>query len=122
MRPRPSGVRLDGEVTVIAGEAVDQPALHALQDLLDEYGLRSRVLREPVADFRRPLVVLGGPTETPASVEALKALGVAGPEGLPPLRATSWSPAETTTDERASCCPVSTAPAPSTPFSRFASC
>jgi len=83
MRPRPSGVRLDGEVTVIAGEAVDQPALHALQDLLDEYGLRSRVLREPVADFRRPLVVLGGPTETPASVEALKALGVAGPEGLP---------------------------------------
>jgi hyaluronoglucosaminidase len=83
MRPRAGDVRLDGEVAVIAGEPVDRPALRALQALLDEYGLRSRVLREPAAGSPQPLIVLGGPTETPASVEALKALGAAGPEELP---------------------------------------
>jgi hyaluronoglucosaminidase len=82
-QPRASSVRLDGEVTIIAGEAVDRPALHALQALLDEYDLRTRVRREPVTGSHQPMVVLGGPTETPASVEALKALGVPGPEGLP---------------------------------------
>lgn len=81
--PRSGGVQLTGEVRVVAGDSADGAALRALGEVFGEYGLTMRVVPEADAGTGRPVVVLGGPAETPASVDALRAFDVEGPEALP---------------------------------------
>ncbi|BCL17413.1 hypothetical protein GCM10017556_51520 [Micromonospora sagamiensis] len=81
--PRPGSVVLSGAVDVVAGGAADPAARTALVDLLSERGVTARVVPDSDLSARGPMIVLGGPGETPASAGALRALGVTGPEALP---------------------------------------
>ncbi|MEH1014351.1 beta-N-acetylglucosaminidase domain-containing protein [Micromonospora sp. CPCC 206060] len=79
---RPGAVVLPDKVDVVAGEAVDSAARNLLVELLGAHGVTARVVRDGDLSSPRPVIFLGGPSETPASTDALGALGVDGPESL----------------------------------------
>ncbi|HEY0699405.1 MAG TPA: beta-N-acetylglucosaminidase domain-containing protein [Micromonospora sp.] len=83
VEPHPGVVLLAGDIDVVAGEAVDPAARASLVELLAAHGVTARVVRDTDLSSKRPVIVLGGPGETPASREALRALDAAGPESLP---------------------------------------
>ncbi|MGS2617901.1 beta-N-acetylglucosaminidase domain-containing protein [Micromonospora sp. LZ34] len=80
---RPGVVVLPDIIDVVAGEAADPAAQTSLVDLLAEHDVTARIVRDGDMSSPLPVIVLGGPTETPASAGALSALGVEGPEALP---------------------------------------
>ncbi|HEX8819661.1 MAG TPA: beta-N-acetylglucosaminidase domain-containing protein [Archangium sp.] len=81
---RPDGVPVPPRVGVVAGKQADGAVLRVVEQALLEAGAASIVYADegqptPTA----PLVVwVGGPGENAASVDALGALGVAGPAGM----------------------------------------
>ncbi len=80
---RPGSVALPDNIDVVAGEAADPAAQTALVELLSAHGITARIVRNSDLAARAPMIILGGPRETPASTDALRALNVAGPESLP---------------------------------------
>ncbi|MCX4473588.1 beta-N-acetylglucosaminidase domain-containing protein [Micromonospora sp. NBC_01655] len=80
---RPGAVVLPDNIDVVVGEAADPAAQTALVELLSAHGVTARLVRHSDLAARAPMIILGGPRETPASTDALRALDVAGPESLP---------------------------------------
>jgi len=80
---RPAPVVLSGTVDVVAGATADPAARTALADVLGARGLTARFVGAADPSTPAPVIVLGGPGETPASADALGALGVDGPAALP---------------------------------------
>ncbi|MEV1329486.1 beta-N-acetylglucosaminidase domain-containing protein [Micromonospora costi] len=83
VEPRSGTVVLSGNVDVVAGADVDPAARTSLVDVLHSRGITARVLGSVEESASRPVIFLGGPSETSASAAALSALGVEGPAGLP---------------------------------------
>ncbi|MER7444506.1 beta-N-acetylglucosaminidase domain-containing protein [Micromonospora avicenniae] len=83
VEPRPGSVVLPDNVDVVAGAAVDPAARQSLLEVLHDRGVTARVVGSAQTSTSRPVVFLGGPNETTASIAALDALGVQGPAGLP---------------------------------------
>jgi len=83
IEPRPGVVLLRGTVDVVAGSAADAAARQSLVDILRAHGVTARVVAGGDLSTSRPVILLGGPDETPASADALRAMGVSGPAALP---------------------------------------
>ncbi|WP_326563619.1 beta-N-acetylglucosaminidase domain-containing protein [Micromonospora peucetia] len=80
---RPSFVSVPKNIDVVAGEAADPAARTALVELLSAHGVTARIVGDSDLTTRSPMIILGGPGETPASTNALRDLKVTGPESLP---------------------------------------
>ncbi|KAB1161843.1 hypothetical protein F6X68_02535 [Micromonospora sp. AMSO12t] len=83
VQARAGSVVLPDHVDVVAGAAADPAARQSLVDVLGARGVTARVVGSADMSTSRPVILLGGPNETSASVAALSALGVQGPAGLP---------------------------------------
>ncbi|WP_327351668.1 beta-N-acetylglucosaminidase domain-containing protein [Streptomyces sp. NBC_01304] len=82
VKERTDRVTVTGTVTLVTGEQTDPAALDVTRGALRTAGAR-KVVRSHSAAADGLNVYVGGPSENPSSADALKALGLQGPAGLP---------------------------------------
>ncbi|MDG4862102.1 beta-N-acetylglucosaminidase domain-containing protein, partial [Streptomyces sp. T-3] len=82
VQQRTDRVTVTGTVTLVAGEKTDPAALDVTGTALRAAGAKE-VVRSHSAAADGLNVYVGGPSENPASDDALKTLGLKGPAGLP---------------------------------------
>ncbi|MGW0734867.1 beta-N-acetylglucosaminidase domain-containing protein [Streptomyces sp. NPDC002851] len=82
--PRTDRITITRTVTVVTGDRTDPAALKATEQALRRAGAERLVRGRGPADGGGLTVYVGGPGENPAAADALRGLGLDGPQGLAP--------------------------------------